>query len=79
MPNQTIEQILATADIFDLNEKEKATFRAWLETKNLNLYEGPFGGRFYFRYCPTTVARFIEVTDYMEAKDTIDITDDSNI
>jgi hypothetical protein len=48
---------------------------AWMKTKNLNKYQGAMGGRFTYHFTPTSVGMVIKVTDALEQKDTIDISD----
>lgn len=60
---------------FKLNDVEHKRLTKWLETKNLYKYEGTIGGRFTFHFTPTSVGMHITVSDAMEQKDTIDITD----
>jgi len=47
----------------------------WMATKDLTKYEGSIGGRFTYHITPTSLGNIIKVSDAMEQKDTIDITE----
>jgi hypothetical protein len=60
---------------FTILPEELEKLDAWMKTKNLNKYGGAMGGRFTYSFTPTSIGMAIQVTDAMEQKDTIDISD----
>ncbi len=62
-------------DTFTIFPPEMEKLNEWFKTKNLNKYSGCSGGRFTYSFTPTSIGMVITVTDAMEQKDTIDITD----
>lgn len=60
---------------FQLTESEQKKLDDWLATKNLDKYGGAIGGRFTYSFTPTSLGVIIKVSDSLEQKDTIDLTD----
>jgi hypothetical protein len=60
---------------FELTPKQIVALEEWRATKNLNKYSGAIGGRFTFSFTPTSLGTVVKVSDAMEQKDTIDLSD----
>lgn len=63
---------------FEINNKELEKLNKWLKTKDIYKYSGTSGGRFTYSFTPTSIGTVITVSDAMEQKDKIDITDYEN-
>lgn len=60
---------------FTIEGSELEKLNQWMKTKNLKLYSGAIGGRFTYSFTPTSIGVGISVTDGLEQKDTINLTD----
>lgn len=60
---------------FTIFPEEMKKLKAWMNTKKLKKYSGSIGARFTYSFTPTSIGTVITVSDAMEQKDTIDITD----
>ena len=60
---------------FQLTEYNLAKLKGWTDKKNLNLYAGSLGGRFTYSFRPTSLGAVVTVTDCLEQKDTVDLTE----
>lgn len=60
---------------FTIDGDELAKLNRWMKKKNLKKYSGSIGGRFTYSFTPTSLGVAKTVTDGMEDKDTLDLTD----
>ncbi len=60
---------------FTIDDAQEKKLNDWLKTKDLHKYSGTIGGRFSYTFTPTSLGVIVQVSDSLEQKDTIDLSD----